>query len=59
MIKNLPVRARRCGFDPCVGKIPLNRKWQPTLVFLLGISHGQKTLVGYSLWGGKEPNTIE
>ena len=27
------------------------RKWQPTPVLLPGESHGQRNLVGYSLWG--------
>ena len=27
------------------------RKWQPTLVFLPGESHGQRSLVGCSPWG--------
>ena len=31
-------RLRRCGFDPWVGKIPWRKKWQPSLVFLLGNS---------------------
>ena len=44
-------RHQRCRFDPRVGKIPWNRKWQPTPAFLPGKSHGQRTLVGYSLWG--------
>ena len=39
---------KRHGFDPWVGKIPWRRKWQPTLVFLLGKFHGQRSLVGYS-----------
>ena len=39
---------RKCGFDLWVGKIPWRRKWQPTLVFLPGKSHGQRSLVGYS-----------
>ena len=30
------------------------RKWQPTLVFLPGKSHGQMSLVGYNPWGCKE-----
>ena len=34
-----------------LGKIPWKRKWQPTPVFLLGKSHGQGTLAGYSPWG--------
>ena len=41
------------GLDPCVGKIPWSRAWQPTLVFLPRESHGQKSLVGYSPWGCK------
>ena len=28
--------------------------WQPSLVFLPGKSHGQRTLVGYNPWGNKE-----
>ena len=39
---------RRYQFDPCVGKIPWRRKWQPTLVFLPGKSHGERSLVNYS-----------
>ena len=44
---NLPA-CRGPSFDSCVGKIPWRRKWQPTPVFLLGESHGQKSLAGYS-----------
>ena len=35
------------------------RKWQPTPVVLLGESHGQRSLVGYSPWGHKESDTTE
>ena len=38
---------------------PLEKEWQPTLVFLPGKSHGQRSLVGYSLWGHKESDTTE
>ena len=31
----------------------------PTPVFLPGESHGQRSLVGYSPWGGKESDTTE
>ena len=34
-------------------------KWQPTPVFLPGESHGQRSLVGYSLWVRKESDTTE
>ena len=44
---------RRCGFDTWVRKIPWRRKWQPTLVFLPGKFHGQRSLAGYSPWGQK------
>ena len=33
------------------------RKWQPTAVFLLGKSHEQRSLLGYSPWGPKESDT--
>ena len=36
------------------GFAPWRRKWQPTPVFLPGKSHGLRSLVGYSPWGGKE-----
>ena len=35
---------RRLRFDPCVGKIPWRRKWQPAPVLLPGKSHGQRSL---------------
>ena len=34
-------------------------KWQPTPVLLLGKSHGQRSLVGYSPQGLKESDTTE
>ena len=55
---------RRLGFNPWVGKIPWRRAWQPTPVSLpgqriLALSRGQRSLVGYSPWGGKESDTTE
>ena len=44
-------RCRRHRFNPGVGKIPWRRKWQPTLVFLPGEAHGQRSLAGYSPCG--------
>ena len=52
-------RCRRHGFNIWVGKIPWKRKWQPTLVFLPGESHGQRTLAGYSPWGHKESDVTD
>ena len=42
---------RRPGFDPWTGKFFWRKEWQPTPVFLPGKFHGQRSLVGYSLWG--------
>ena len=52
-------RCRRHWFDPWVGKIPCQRKWQPTPVFLPGKSSRQRNLVGYSPWGHKDSGVTE
>jgi len=39
-------RQKRLGFDPWLGKIPWERKWQPTLVFMPRKFRGQRILVG-------------
>ena len=60
--KESACRCRRCQrhrFDPGVRKIFWRRKGQPTPVFLPGKFHGQRSLVGYSLWGLKELDTTE
>ena len=36
-------QCRRCGFAPCVRKIPWRKKWQPILVLLPRKSHGQRS----------------
>ena len=56
---NICLQFRRPGFNPWVGKISWRRKWQPTIVFLPGKSHGRRNLVGYSPWGCKEWDTTE
>ena len=35
------------------------REWQPTPVFFPEEFHGQRSLVGYSLWGYKESDATE
>ena len=52
-------QCRRCQFHLWVGKIPWRRKWQPTPIFLLRKSHGQRSLAGYSPWGHKESDMTE
>ena len=44
--------------DPWVRKIPWRKEWQPTLVFLPGEFHGQRSLEGYSPWGHKESDLV-
>ena len=59
MVKNLPTIAGDrsvCGgwgLHLWIRKIPWRSKWQPTPVFLLGKSYGQKSLEGYSSQGHK------
>jgi len=46
-------------FNPWLSKIPWRRKWRPTLVFLPGKLHGQRSLAGCSPWGFRELDTNE
>ena len=48
--KESALQCRRHQFNPWSGKIPQRRKWQPTLVFVPGESHGQWSLASYSPW---------
>ena len=45
---------KRGRLDPWVGKIPWNRKWEPTLVFSPGKSQGQRNAAPYGPWDCKE-----
>ena len=40
-------QCRRCGLNSWAGKIPWRRKWQPTLLFLSGTFHGQRSRAGW------------
>ena len=44
---------------PVIGRAPEGGHGYPLIVFLPGESHGQRSLVGYSLWGHKESDMIE
>ena len=50
---------RKCRFYAWVWKIPWRRKWQTAPVFLPRESQGQRSLAGYSPWGGKETDVTE
>ena len=58
MVKKLPAiqetRVQSLGWED-----PLGEGMQPTLVFLPGEFHGQRSLVSYSQWGRKESDTSE
>ena len=47
-------RHKKHWFNPWVMKNLWSRKWQSIPIFLPGKSHGQRSLVGYSLWSHKE-----
>ena len=55
---NRDLQCKRPGFHPWVRKIPWRREWQPTLVFLPGEFHGQRSLAGYSPWDATEQPTL-
>ena len=58
MVKRLPAiqeaQVRSLGQED-----PLEKKWQPTPVFLPGESRGQRSQVGYSPWGHKGSDMTE
>ena len=58
VVKNPPEMRETC-VQSLGGEDPLEKEWKPTPVFLLGKSHGHRSLVGYSLWGHKELFTTE
>ena len=43
----------RASLSPCLRKIPWEGNGYPTLVFLPGDPHGQRSLAGYNPWGHK------
>ena len=62
MLKSWPAMQEACrthSFHGWIGKIPVRRKWQATLIFLPGKSQGQRSLAGYSPWGRKESGTTD
>ena len=50
---------RRWRFDPQVRKIIWRRTWQPAPIFLLGASHGQRSLEGNNPQGHKQLDMTE
>ena len=57
--KKICLHCGRLRFNPWVRKIPWRREWQPTLVFLFGEFHQQRSLAGCSPWGHTESDMTE
>ena len=53
MVKNMPTM-QETQVQSLSWEDPQEKGMAPTLVFLPGKSYGQRSLVGYSLWGCKE-----
>ena len=51
--------ARDMGSIPGSGRSPGEGNSNPVQYFCLEKSHGERSLVDYSLWGGEESNTTE
>ena len=47
------------GWMPGLGRFPWREKWHPTPVLSPGKCQGQRSLVGYSLWGHRESDTTD
>ena len=61
-VKNLPANTgdiRDTASIPGSERFPWRRERLPTPVFLLGESNRKRSLVGYNLWGCKEPDMTE
>ena len=57
MVKNPPAIARDADSIHGLGRSPREGDGNPLQIFLPGKSHGQRSLVGCSPWGGKESDT--
>ena len=47
------------GSTPGLGRFPWKKEWQLVPVFLPGVFHGQRSLMGYSLWHSRGLDTTE
>ena len=60
VVKNPPVNAGDAGdVGWILRKIPWKKKWQPTLVFLPGEFHGERSLAGYTVHGVTDSDKTE
>ena len=61
MVKSLPTNAetKEMQVHPLSQEDPRSGAWQPTPIFLLGESHGQRSLEGFGRCSSKESDTTE
>ena len=59
MVKNPPASAEDVGSTSVLGRVPGEENGYPLQYSCLEISHGQRSLVGYSPWGHTESNMTE
>ena len=59
VVKNLPANVRDLGSVPGWGRSPGGGNGNPLQYACLESPHGQRSLVGYSPWGGRESDTSE
>ena len=62
VVMNPPANAGEAGNEcivPGFGKIPWQRAWEPSSVFLPGEFHGQRSLASYSPWRCQELDMID
>ena len=59
MVKNPPANAEDAGSIPGLGRSPGGEHGNPFHILAWRISHGQRSLVGYSYWGRKESDMTE
>ena len=57
-VKNLPTMLETL-VQSVVRKMPWRKEWLPIPVFLPGEFHGQRSLAGYSPWGGEESDKTQ
>ena len=58
MVKHLPA-VQETWVQSLHREDPWRMEWQPTPIFLPEEFHGQRSLVGYSLWGSKDSDTTD
>ena len=59
MVKESACNAGYLGLTPGLGRFPRGRHDKSFHYSYLENLHGQRSLVGYSLWGHKESDTTE